>query len=375
MKANKKFFDQLRKGIEDDNITSLFPNVNKFLETVDKCVHDGNDGKNEEEESLRAHEEQLKTQLKQVNEQLKQSNEQLEELKSKQQPITEPDEDVVHALNVIENTLTEDRNKIIEGKSVAEEVFHIKIPFVRSNKLKIMREVEHGKEKMNEANYSHYYNMVWCALSYMENDPFDSDELYCGLNTILQYLLKFCDTDKVALIRPKIENIIQKIENSNEEQDTCYCTCNRSKAVIKGIKDFWGMGENTEQAAEVAEYKKNTEEVGGLQAENERLRAEIAQMSAEGTQPVETNAIDKYFTLDKMAEVIKNDFNDADSALKTINIMRKMVDSDQDPAAAQTVLNKMNEVETFLKEKEKNKYGDYVNGNKIVNNHDGKESR
>lgn len=368
MKANKKFFEQLRKEIKDDNITPLFPYVNKFLETVDKCVHDGNDGKNEEEESLRAQVEQLKTQLKQANEQL-------EELKSKQQPITDPDEDVVYALNVIENTLTGDRDKIFEGKSAAERVFHIKIPFVRSNKQQIMHEVGQWKEKMNEANYSHYYNVVWSALSYMENDPFDSDELYCGLNTILQYLLKFCDTDKVALIRPKIENIIQKIENSNEEQDTCYCTCNRSKAVIKGIKDFWGKTENTKQAAKVAEYKKNTEEVGGLQAENERLRAEIAQMSAEGTQPVETNSIDKYFTLDRMAEVIKSDFNDVNTALKTINVMRKMVDSDQDPAAAQAVLKKMDEVETFLKEKEKNKYGDYVNGDKIVNNHDGKESK
>ena len=121
--------------------------------------------------------------------------------------------------------------------------------------------------------------------------------------------------------------------------------------------------------------EEKVEEIKSLQAENERLRAEIAQMSAEGTQPVETNSIDKYFTLDRMAEVIKSDFNDADSALKTINVMRKMVDSGQDPAAAQTVLIKMDEVDTFLKEKEKNRYGDYVNGDKIVNNHDGKESK
>lgn len=146
------------------------------------------------------------------------------------------------------------------------------------------------------------------------------------------------------------------------------------RAILEEIKKRFGMTKwgTTVKMMTVAEIE---QEAAELQAENERLRAEIAQMSAEGTQPVETNAIDKYFTLDRMAEVIKSDFNDADSALKTINIMRKMVDSDQDPAAAQTVLNKMNEVETFLKEKEKNKYGDYVNGNKIVNNHDGKESK
>lgn len=121
--------------------------------------------------------------------------------------------------------------------------------------------------------------------------------------------------------------------------------------------------------------EEKVEEIKSLQAENERLRAEIAQMSAEGTQPVEIDSIDKYFTLDRMAEVIKSDFNDFNSALRTINIMRKMVDSKKDKTAAQAVLDKMDEVENYLKGKETNRYGDYVNGDKIVNNHDGKESK
>lgn len=338
MKANKKFFDQLRKEIEDDNITSQFPNVNKFLETVDKCVHDGNDGKNEEDESLRAQVEQLKTQLKQANEQL-------EELKSKQQPITDPDEDVVYALNVIENSLTEDRNKIIEGKSVAEEVFDIKIPFVRSNKLKILHEVEHGKEKMNEANYSYNYNMVWSALFYMENDPFNSDKLYCGLNTILQYLLKFYDTDKVALIRPKIENIIQKIENSNEEQDTCYCTCNRSKAVIKGIKDFWGMGENTEQAAEVGAYNDLNVAYKKLKKENEELKNKSEEKG-------NNDIMYKYYNFDRLVETIKKRYKNNNEAKPAIELMRDMRKGCKNKDVSQKVMEAMDDVEKYFNEKE-----------------------
>lgn len=130
-----------------------------------------------------------------------------------------------------------------------------------------------------------------------------------------------------------------------------------------------------EQGEKIAAFAQDEKPMEALKKENEVLREEIARLRAESMQQAETDSIDKYFTFNKLVEVIEETYEDYESARDAMDIMRKMVDTDENPQAAQVVLKKMKEVEKYLKKKGKNKFGDYVNGNKIVNNHDGKESK
>lgn len=222
--------------------------------------------------------------------------------------------------------------------------------------------------------YTRYVVVSAAAWASFRTTAQSGKEDYLGKQTTLYGVMADCDRTVYDKFRAILEETKRRFGMIKQGTIPTKIVIKTDAEMIEALEACTSKAKEWQKEMEKLKAE-NEQKVAELQAENARLRAEIAQMSAEGTQPVETNSIDKYFTLDRMAEVIKSDFNDADSALKTINIMRKMVDSDQDPAAAQAVLKKMDEVETFLKEKEKNKYGDYVNGDKIVNNHDGKESK